>query len=75
MQKEVIKSFIHEVVEDFENILIQELNENSEQFPYTNVCVEFIIHLANQGITISLDAFDQEIIDHVYRELITVLGN
>lgn len=30
MQKEVIKSFIHEVVEDFENILIQELNENSE---------------------------------------------
>lgn len=75
MQKEVIKSFIHEVVEDFENILIQELNENSEQFPYTNACVEFIIHLANKGITISLDAFDQEIIDHVYRELITVLGN
>jgi hypothetical protein len=75
MKKEVIKTFINEVVHDLENILIEELDENREQFPYTNACLEFIIQLENQGIAMTLDAFDQEIIDHVYRELITILSH
>ncbi|MCI8575423.1 MAG: hypothetical protein HFI09_03035 [Bacilli bacterium] len=75
MKKEVIKSFIIEVIQDFENILIEELSENEEQFPYTNACIEFMVQLENKGIHINLDAFDQQIIDQVYRELIAILSN
>lgn len=73
MRKEVIKQIVHTIMNDFENILVDELSESSSQFPYTNACISFIIELQEKGISTDFDAFDQEIIDYVYRELVTIL--
>lgn len=75
MRKEVIKKIIDGIVQDFGNILVEELSENGELFPYTNACIDFIMELEEKGIRISFDAFDQDILDKVYRELISILSH
>ena len=54
---------------------MEELSENGELFPYTNACIDFIMELEEKGIRISFDAFDQDILDKVYRELISILSH
>lgn len=73
MKRELIRTIIDTIVNDFGNILVEELSDNSENYPYTNACIDFIADLQTKGITINFDAFDQEILDQVYRELVSIL--
>lgn len=74
MRKEVVRNVIDEVLKDFGNILVEELCDNQDGFPYTNACIDFIVDLKNKGISIDFNAFDQDILDQVYRELISILS-
>ena len=42
MRKEVIRKIIDGIVQDFGNILVEELAENGESFPYTNACIDLL---------------------------------
>lgn len=74
MDRENVSLIINPIIEDFGNMLIEAVMENSDDFPYTCACVRFMSDLKEKGILFDFNSFDSVVVDKVYRELLSFLA-
>ena len=74
MQKEIETFLIKEICEEFENVILNGIEEEKEKFIYFNACVEFLRNLKKHGLSIDINYFSEYLIDKLYKELKAYLG-
>ena len=74
MKEDIIKRFIKNICNDFEDILFIGIEENKEALPYSIACINFIYELEEKGISANLNYFSDNLRDSLYEEIKKYIG-
>ena len=75
MDENLIREVMYGLVQDFAEMLVDGIHNNADLFPYTISCLQFIASMKERNIEVDFHAFDQSILDLVYRELTSYLSH
>ncbi len=69
MKDEIMKIFAKDIMSDFKDVLVVGLEEESERFPYSIACINFIYELKEKGINVNMNYFSECVRENIYNEV------
>lgn len=69
-----LKKIVSWVCEDYEDKILNGIQESAEVFPYTLAVANFMSELKNKNIFVNLNSFEDTILDMIYREFKNYIG-
>lgn len=69
MKEDIAKMFIANMCSDLEDVILNGLEEEKEQLPFSTACINFIYELKEQGVNVNMNYFSEQLRDNVYNEI------